>query len=80
MVEIKDGYARFLQSSWGKDLVAEMFVEQAMDQIQAAGMRPVRWYFSEKQVADYAKEIFTAADAGLEDIEIIFKPWPRRKK
>jgi hypothetical protein len=79
MVENKDGYAGFLESDWGKGLVAEIFLEQAVDQISAAGTRPVRWYFSQKQVADYAKEIFSKA-AALQNIEIIFEPWPGRRK
>jgi hypothetical protein len=80
MVEIKDGYAGFLESDWGKRLVAEMFLKQAVDQIQAAGTRPIRWYFSQKQVADYAKEIFSTPGANLQNIDIIFEPWPGRGK
>jgi hypothetical protein len=34
MVEIKDGYAEFLESDWGQGLVARLFLKQAMDQIQ----------------------------------------------
>ena len=74
MVEIKDGYAEFLESDWGRDLVKKRFLKQAFDQIQAAGTRPVRWYFSQKQVADYAGELFNKADNGLESIQIIFQP------
>jgi hypothetical protein len=56
MVEIKDGYAGFLEDDWGRAFLKEMFLKQAMDQVQAAGTRPVRWYFSQGQVADYAKK------------------------
>jgi hypothetical protein len=79
MVEIKDGYAEFLESNWGKTLVEQMFVAQAMDQIQAAGTRPVRWYFSQKQVADYAEEIFSKYNA-LQNIEVKFEPWLGSKR
>jgi hypothetical protein len=79
MVEIKDGYAGFLASDWGRRFLAAIFLKQATDQILAAGTRPVRWYFSQSEVADYAAEIFSQADA-LQNIEIIFKPWPGRKK
>jgi hypothetical protein len=78
MVEIKDGYAKFLESDWGQRLVAKLFLNQALDQIQAAGSRPVRWYFSQKEVADYAAGLFR--DAGLQNIEIIHRPWPGRGK
>lgn len=78
MVEIKDGYAKFLESDWGQRLVEELFLKQATDQIQAAGSRSVRWYFSQKEVADYAREIFRSA--GLQNIEIMYQPWPGRGK
>lgn len=45
MIEIKDGYTGFLETDWGRGFIATMFVKQAMDQIQAAGTRRVRWYF-----------------------------------
>ena len=72
MVEIKDGYEEFLESDWGRDFLANYFVDQVTDQVQAAGMRPIRWYFSQKPVADYAKQIFK--DAGLQGIAIVFEP------
>jgi hypothetical protein len=78
MVEIKDGYKGFLESDGGKKLLANIFLEHAEDQIQAAGTRPVRWYFSQKQVADYARKIFVGG--GLENIEIVYEPWPGRRK
>ena len=78
MIEIKDGYTGFLESDWGRGFIATMFVKQAMDQIQAAGTRRVRWCFSQEQVADYAEQVF--ADNGLQDIDVIFEPWPGSKK
>jgi hypothetical protein len=77
MVEIKDGYAGFLNSEGGRKLIEEIFIEQAVAQVQAAGARPVRWYFSQKAVADYATKIF--GDAGL-NVEVKFEPWPGRKE
>jgi hypothetical protein len=79
MVEIKDGYAKFLESDWGKGVVKGLFLKQAFDQIQTAGTRPVRWYFSQEQVAEYAGEIFREADRGRENIEIIFEPLPEER-
>jgi hypothetical protein len=69
-----------LESDWGRALVARMFLAQARNQIQAAGMRPVRWYFSQKEVADYAKEIFGNGGDSLRNIEIKFEPWTGRNK
>lgn len=75
MIEIKDGYVGFLDSDWGKAFVARIFVEQAMDQVQAAGDRPLRWYFSQKAVADYERQIFSKKEE-LKNIEINYEPWP----
>ncbi|HEY1978858.1 MAG TPA: hypothetical protein VGH13_02135 [Xanthobacteraceae bacterium] len=77
MVEIKDGYAGFFDSDWGRRFLAEIFLEQAKNQVLAAGMRPVRWYFSQKDVADYARQIFRGT--GL-DIEVKYEPWPEGKR
>ena len=77
MVEIKDGYAGFLDSDWGKAFVARLFMKQAIDQVQAAGGRPLRWYFSQKVVADYARQIFSEKKE-LKNIEIKYEPWPGR--
>jgi hypothetical protein len=77
MVEIKDGYAGFLDSAGGKAILARILMEQAVDQVQAAAGRPLRWYFSQKAVADYAREIF--GDAGL-NIDVVHEPRPGRKE
>ena len=77
MVEIKDGYADFLRTEWGARLLQRLFLDQASRQIEAAGLRPVRWYFSQKPTADFAKEIFKD-DLKLRNIDIEFRPWPGR--
>ena len=64
----------------GRQFVAALFVKQATDQIEAAGTRPVRWYFSQEQVANYAKEVFIDAGRGLEKIQIRPEPWPGSTK
>jgi hypothetical protein len=37
--------------------------------------RPVRWYFSEKQAADYIRELFER-DAVRGSIDIVYEPMP----
>jgi hypothetical protein len=66
-----------MNTSAFKYSICLLFVEQATDQVQAAGVRPLRWYFSQKAVADYAEKIF--GDAGL-DIEVKFEPSPGSKE
>jgi hypothetical protein len=78
MIEIKDGYAGFLKDDWGREILAGLFLRQAMDQVQAAGARPLRWYFSQKDVADYAERLFERDD--LKSIEVKFELWLGREK
>jgi hypothetical protein len=75
MVEIKDGYTGFLRTESGKQLLERLFVEQALSQVEAANGRPVRWYFSQKQTMDFAREIFRS-DPRLKDIDVRFEPLP----
>src|SRR6202044_738412 len=60
------------QALGAKAFSQELFLEQAMAQVEAAGARPVRWYFSQDDVADYARKIFK--DGDLENIEVKFMP------
>jgi hypothetical protein len=59
--------------------VAVGFLEQAKRQVDAAGTYEVRWYFSEKETADFAQELFRDMDKGRERIKIIWEPWPGEK-
>lgn len=74
MVEIKYGYASLLSKAWGRGLVEILFFEQALRQVNAAGTRPVRWYFSEKETEDFARKVFSKYKS-LENIQTRFEPW-----
>ena len=74
MVEIKYGYASLLSKAWGRGLVEILFLEQALRQVSAAGTRPVRWYFSEKETEDFARKVFSE-NKSLENIQTRFEPW-----
>jgi hypothetical protein len=60
--------------------MAVKFLDQAKRQIEAADADgyEVRWYFSEKDTADFARELFRGMDDGRERIKIIWQPWPAR--
>ncbi len=73
MVEIKFGYTSLLRKEWGKALVARIFVNQATRQVDAAGNRPVRWYFSDQQTADFTRDLFKN-DPKLKNIDIKVEP------
>ncbi len=51
------------------------WVDESGRQIAASGGRPVRWYFAEKDAADFARELSRDYDDGRERIEIEFLPW-----
>jgi hypothetical protein len=75
LAEAKDRYARPLLFESGIRSVAEQFLDQSKRQVNAAGTYEVRWYFSEKETADCAKELFKEMDEGRERIKIIWEPW-----
>jgi len=77
LAEAKDKYAGLLRFESGMQSVAEQFLDQAKRQVDAAaGNYEVRWYFSEKDTADFAQGLFREMDEGREKIKIIWEPWP----
>jgi Restriction endonuclease fold toxin 5 len=76
MLEAKGpGYSKMLHEDsvmpWKG--VQDRILRQADDQLQAAGKRPIEWYFHEKDVADYVRELFEKR--GI-TIQVIYKPMP----
>ena len=41
--------------------VEERMIDQAWRQVNAAGGRPIEWYFAEQEVHDYVKKLFAGA-------------------
>jgi hypothetical protein len=58
-----------------KGMVSKM-LKQSLDQEQAAGQRPLIWFFAEKSVADEVRKIFGTAKEGRERIKVESKPLP----
>jgi hypothetical protein len=73
-------YARLISFAPGKDSVTKEFLERSWNQVQAAGDRPIRWYFAEGAAADFARKLFEDHDQGRERIEIVVLPWSKQKK
>ena len=81
MVEAKGpGYANLLTFDQGKKSVTDDFTEQAERQIAAAGDRPITWYFAEPGVAAFARELFDDNDKLRGRINVVFLPWPEKKR
>jgi hypothetical protein len=80
MIETKDEYAWSLTFPQGMQSVAYDFLAESKRQVDAAGTRAVRWYFSEQETADFAKELFRDMDDGRETIKIVPQPWPGQKR
>jgi len=77
MLEMKGtGYQALKDKSkkvWDDFIVPKMW-KQAIDQIQAAGGRPIRWYFAENGIAGYFRDLFR--EGGLKKISVIWAPLP----
>jgi hypothetical protein len=80
MIEAKDEYAWSLTFPEGMQSVAYDFLAESKRQVDAAGTRGVRWYFSEQETADFAKELFEKMDDGRATIKIVPLPWPGKKR
>jgi hypothetical protein len=81
VAEIKDQHEFLLGFESGIQSIAEKFLDQARRQVEAADAAgyEVRWYFSEKETADFARELFRDMDDGLEKIKVIWEPWSWKK-
>jgi hypothetical protein len=80
MIEAKDKYAWSLTFPQGMQSVAYEFLDESKRQVDAAGTRAVRWYFSEEETADFAKGLFERMDDGRATIKIVPLPWPGKKR
>ncbi|HWK47456.1 MAG TPA: Tox-REase-5 domain-containing protein [Stellaceae bacterium] len=79
MLEAKStGYEALLTSKYSplSDGVASSFINQARDQVVAAGGGPIEWHFREKGAADIARELLKNFPA----ITVIYDPMPKDLK
>ena len=72
LIEAKGpGFADNLKYEPLRNSFREGFLNQALAQVEAAGARPIRWYFAETETARFASEIFRQ-DKGIRDrIQVI---------
>jgi hypothetical protein len=75
MIDYKDRYWMMLSDPGLQGFFIEYFQDRALSQVLAAGGRPVRWYFSEKQTADFVRDLFSR-DPFRSRIEIVHVPMP----
>jgi hypothetical protein len=75
MIDYKDRYWKMLSNLDLQKFIIRDLWDEAGRQVRAAGSRPVRWYFSEKQAADYIRELFEG-DAVRGSIDIVDAPMP----
>lgn len=75
VVDYKDRYWKLLSDPNTQGFTIRKLWKQALDQVQAAGSRPTRWYFSEKQAADYVRDLFRD-DLARDRIDIVHVPMP----
>jgi hypothetical protein len=59
--------------------VIQEWWEESGRQIAASDGRPIRWYFADLAVAQFARELFDSdPDGGRQRIEVVFLPWSKR--
>jgi hypothetical protein len=71
----KDRYWKTLSNLDIQRFFIRQLLEQAERQVAAAGDRPIRWYFSERKVADFVRDLFEG-DPIRGRIEIVHVPMP----
>jgi hypothetical protein len=69
MVETKDKHSGLLKFPEGLQSVFYEFLDESKRQVDAAGDRAVRWYFSEKETAQFAAKVFHYSDEGREKLK-----------
>jgi hypothetical protein len=80
MVEAKGpGYTKLLAKPWGPDSIGGQWAAQSFSQILSAGDRPIRWYFAEREAADFARELFRELGYGNR-IDVEWRPWPEKSQ
>ena len=72
-------YANLISFPKGEKSVTDEFLDRSLRQVQAAGDRPIRWYFAEPAAAEFARELFRNDEQGRGRIEIEVLPWSKKK-
>lgn len=80
MIDYKDKYWNMLKNPDISQFIMGQFLAQASRQISAAGQRPIRWYFSEKEAADFVRGQFSFNRDIHERIDIEHRPFPGRQQ
>jgi hypothetical protein len=75
MIDYKDRYWKMLSDLDLQSFIIKNLWDQAESQVGAAGSRPIRWYFSEKQAAEYVHALFDL-DPVRGHIDIVHVPMP----
>jgi hypothetical protein len=73
-------YARLISFPPIKASITKEFLERSLNQVQAAGDRPIRWYFAEAAAAEFARKLFEDNNRGREKIEIVVLPWSKKRQ
>jgi hypothetical protein len=75
MIDYKQYYWELLTSGI-RDVIIDKLKKQALDQISAAGSRKIRWYFAEKETADFVRTLFYFDPNIRNRIDIQHRPFP----
>jgi hypothetical protein len=63
-----------------EESVDEKLLDQGLRQVQAAGIRRVRWYFADQYAADHVRTLFAESNSERSRIEIGVLPYSGKRK
>lgn len=80
MIDYKDKYWDMLKKPGFSKIIMDGLFDQALRQISAAGQRRIRWYFSEKEAADFVRARFYFDKRIRNRIDIQVRSFPGRQQ
>jgi hypothetical protein len=69
-VEIKSEYDDLLQYEWGRNSLAEDWLEQSKNQLSVSKRSPLTWVFAQKGSADFTADLFSKGENGQKRIVV----------
>jgi hypothetical protein len=76
MIDYKHRYRKILSEPGIQQFIIDDLKKRALEQIAAAGSRGIRWYFAEKEAADFVRCHFYFNTRIRRGIDIQYGPFP----
>jgi hypothetical protein len=74
MIEAKGpGYGSMLRAEYFRVKFTKEWIKQASREVDASGGRPLEWYFTDREAAEFARKLFDS-DKNLQRIQVFHVP------